>query len=232
MTGIFITGTDTGVGKSVVCGLLGRYLKERGYGVITQKWIQTGSLKFSSDIRLHLRLMNTGTKEIKSYLPYISPYTFKFSASPHLAAGLEKKRIKPARIKRAFRFLSRRFNLVLVEGAGGVLVPFAKDKLIIDIASSLKLPALVVCSNKLGAINHTLLTVEALRARKIPLIGIIFNNQASGTNKIILDDNMRIIKAFSRETVLGSLPWQKNKDKLYQGFIPIGNKILKFLMGQ
>jgi dethiobiotin synthetase len=223
MKAIFVTGTDTGVGKTLIVGLLAKFLQDRGLRVVTQKWIQTGDQGFSSDIKVHLKLMG----KLKSYLSLQSPYVFKLPASPHLAAGKEKKKISSAKIKSSFKALARKFDLVIVEGVGGSLVPFSKKKLVIDIARDLKLPVLIVAANKLGAINHTLLTIEALRRRKMPTIGLILNNISLKQNKTILKDNPRIIKSISQERILGILPYSKNKDLLYKKFVPIGKKIIE-----
>lgn len=148
--GIFITGTDTGIGKTVCCGLLARYLADRGHRVITQKWVQTGNKDFSLDTNLHLKLMKRRKKEIKDYLSYVAPYTFKFAASPHLAASLEKKKVQVAKIKQSFKVLAQRFDFVIVEGIGGALVPLNRKKLLLDLVKELNLPLLIVAGNKLG----------------------------------------------------------------------------------
>ena len=226
MRAFFVTGTDTGTGKSVISGLLARYLLGKGYRVITQKWIQTGSKNFSKDVELHLKLMKRKKRHIKKYLSYVSPYTFKFASSPHLAAALEKKRISADKIKKSFRFLSDKFDFVIVEGVGGALVPFSNKKLVIDIAKELGLAVLVVAGNRLGAINHTLLTLEAIKKRNMKTIGIIFNNQPRKTGDVILKNNPRIIEKLTGETILGVLPRMKNKEQLYKKFTPIGKKIV------
>lgn len=229
MKALFITGTDTGVGKTVICGLLGRYLSEQGYKVITQKWVQTGSKGYSCDVALHLKLMNRRREDIKNYLPHISPYIFRFPGSPHLAATREKRKIEEEKIKQSFKFLAKRFDFVIVEGPGGALVPFNKKRLVIDIAKDLNLPVLVVAANKLGAINHTLLTTEVIKRRKMKLIGIVFNNHSKNVNKIILRDNPRIVKRLTGERVFGTLARKKQKERLYKAFIPIGKKIFTSL---
>ncbi len=231
MSGIFITGTDTGVGKTIVTGLLGRYLSGEGYRVITQKWIQAGGKGFPPDIGLHLKLMKIQKKDIKDYLPHMSPYAFRFASSPHLAASMEERSIKPEEIKDSFKFLSGNFDFVIAEGIGGALVPFNGRKLVIDIARELGLPVLIVAGNKLGAINHTLLTIEAIKKRKMKIIGIVFNNQRTGINRIILRDNPRIIKTLTGEAVLGTLPRLKNQSHLYKAFTPIGKRILEWIIG-
>ncbi|MBL7068375.1 MAG: dethiobiotin synthase [Candidatus Omnitrophica bacterium] len=194
MRGIFVTGTDTGVGKTVVTGLLARYLSDGGYSVITQKWIETGSKGFSKDIDMHLKLMGKRRKDIKDFLPHVSPYVFKFASSPHLAAKLERERINKDKIKKSFRVLQKRHDFVIVEGVGGALVPYNEKRLVIDIAKELKLPVIVVAENRLGAINHTLLTIEAIKARKMKVVGVIFNDWRGKTDRKILKDNIRIIK--------------------------------------
>jgi len=225
MRAVFVTGTDTGVGKSLVCGLLARYAGERGFSVITQKWIQTASPGFSCDVKLHLKIMRRSKAEIRQYLDAVSPYNFSAPLSPHKASSLENKAIRPERIKKSFRLLAKIFDLVIVEGVGGLLVPYDKNHLVIDIACDLDLPVLLVSQNKLGAINHTLLTLEALAARKLKCLGVVFNN-ARKEKKIILKDNPRIIRQLSRQKVFGVLPWTHDYDKLYKKFKPIANSIL------
>ena len=225
MRAVFVTGTDTGVGKSVVCGLLARYARGKGFSVITQKWIQTGSRGFSCDIKLHLKIMRRPISEIKQYLAAASPYNFSAPLSPHKASSLENKAIRPEKIKKSFRLLAKVFDLVIIEGVGGLLVPYNQSGLVIDIARDLDLAVLLVSQNKLGAINHTLLTLQALTTRKLKCLGVVFNN-ARKEKKIILDDNPRIIRKLSGQKVFGVLPWQENFERLYAAFKPIGKSIL------
>ncbi len=227
---IFVTGTDTGAGKTVITGLLARFLKEKGNSVITQKWIQTGcgSKSYALDIGLHLKIMGCDRNYIKNYLPHVSPYIFKTPCSPHLACKIENRSISAEKIKKSFDILSREFEFIIIEGIGGALVPFNKKRLVIDIAKELDLPVLVVAQNKLGTINHTLLTIEALKNRGMKMFGVIFNN-AKDENKKILADNPRIIKALSGEKILGVLPWMKNYGRLYKKFIPIGDQVSKLI---
>ncbi len=226
---IFVAGTDTGIGKTIVTGCLFRYLREKGYSAITQKWVQTGSNSvLSSDIRIHFKILKQGLRLVKEYIPLILPHIFKTPSSPHLASKLENRKINIHKIMKSFRTLSARFDFVIVEGVGGVLVPLNKDKLVIDIVKELKLPVLLVAGNKLGAINHTLLTIESLNSRKIKVLGLIFNN-LKGQNRIILKDNPQIIKALTGKRILGVLSYGSTYEKVYKKFIPIGDKIFKQL---
>jgi len=227
MEGIFVTGTDTGVGKTIVTGLLADFLSKHGYNCVTQKWVETGSKFLSQDIKSHLKLMRKNESFFSSHLSFMSPYVFKFPSSPHLSARLENKIIRIEKIKKSYKYLAGKFEFVIVEGAGGVLVPINKKTFLIDIVKRLKLGVVVVVGNKLGAINHTFLTIEALNLRKIKILGIVFNNFLQGENENILKDNAKIVKELSKENILGVLSFAKDVETLYNKFKLIGKNILK-----
>jgi len=222
----FITGTDTGVGKSVISGLLARYLLNQGNTVITQKWIETGAEAGSSDIDTHLRFMGMDRAEIKDILDLVLPYSFKLACSPHLAAEAEDVAIDKDKIKKAFKSLLDKFDSVIAEGSGGVLVPISRDSLIIDILKELAIPVIIVAANKLGVINHTLLTIEALRVRDINIEGVIFNDQPDYNNKQVCDDNLRIIKELTSIKILGRLFWSDDATYLHEEFKSIGKNLI------
>ena len=222
----FITGTDTGVGKSVITGLLARYLLDQGNTVITQKWIETGAEAGSSDIDTHLKFMGMDRAKIKDIFDLVLPYSFKLACSPHLAAETEDVVIDKERIKKAFKILLDKFDVVIVEGSGGALVPISRDNLIIDILKELSIPVIIVAANKLGAINHTLLTVEALQSRSIKIEGVIFNDQPDYNNKQVCDDNLRIIKELTSIKILGRLPWSDDATYLHEEFKSIGKNFI------
>ncbi len=225
MKAVFVTGTDTGVGKTVVAGLLGRHLLEKGYRVVTQKWVETGSVQFSRDIGAHLKFMNRRRADYSGHFASMMPYVFKFASSPHLASRLEKRSIKTGRIKKSFLELSRHFDVIIVEGSGGLLVPLGGKKLLIDLVRQMKLPVLLVAGNRLGAINSTLLSMEALAARKMKVAGIIFNNSRESENGLILKDNPKIVKRLTGVAIVGSLPYMKDRELLYKRFEPMGDRI-------
>ena len=181
---IFVAGTDTGVGKTVVMELLARRLSSRGYKVATQKWVETGVAKSQAVC------------------------SFKLAASPHLAARREGKKVNIKKIKESLRKLSNDHDFVLVEGTGGLLVPLDEKSLFIDIVNELKLPVLLVSANRLGTINHTLLSMEALKKRKMKVLGVVFNNISRKENKLILKDNPKIVKRF-RKVPVAVLPFMK-----------------------
>ena len=226
MKNVFVTGTDTGVGKTIVAGLLARYLCEQGRRAITQKWVQTGTRDFPSDIPTHLELMGAKPEAFQAYEADMTPYALELAASPHLAAAQEDVHIDTRKIVASFRRLSEAFDTVVVEGAGGILVPLNEKKLFIDVVETLALPVIVVAANRLGAINHTLLTLDALQKRNITVLGVVFNTLDRQEDEIVLRDNPKIVQAFARIPVLGQLPWSTDLTQLCRDFEPIAKRIL------
>lgn len=171
----FITAIDTEIGKTVVTGLLAKQLYQEHPSVITMKVAQTGCEKYSEDIEQHRRLMGISRQAVDEQ-GLTCPYVFPFPASPHLSAALVDKRIEVDVIKDALAQLQRQYHRVLVEGVGGLMVPLNDEVLLIDLMQHLGLPVILVTSGQLGSINHTLLSLSALKQRQIPLHSVIFNH--------------------------------------------------------
>ena len=216
MKAVFICGTDTGVGKTYVAGKLYKELLDQGVSAVTQKWVQTGSKGFSPDIAQHLKMAGKTRKDVKDILPLVNPYSFKFASSPHLAARLEKKKIDVRKIKYSFKKLSKMFGFVIVEGAGGALVPLNERTLMIDVVKELKMPVIIVAANKLGAINQTLMTIEVLKKRGVRILGVIFNNIDRKTDKKILRDNIKTVEKITGLRIIPPLylPLGKGETRL------------------
>lgn len=199
---MFITGTGTGVGKTLVTGLLAKLFLSQGQRVITQKWVQTGAT-FPEDITSHDRLTNRqGPVDVAR-----CPYMFPTPSSPHLAASLAGVSIQKEVILGHFYTLKKQYDTVLVEGAGGVLVPYSQEDYLIDIAAQLQLPIVLVASTALGSINQTLLSIEAIRNRKLNLMGVFFTASSPDILPEIHQDTPRIVQTLSGVTVLGVLPY-------------------------
>lgn len=182
----FVSGIDTDAGKTVVTGWLARRLANES-SVITAKLVQTGSSEISPDILTHRRLMGTGLlPEDREGLTM--PETFHYPASPHLASELDGRPIDFPKIERAFTTLAQRYDTVLVEGAGGLMVPLTRELLTIDYVAQQGWPVWFVTSGKLGSVNHTLLSLEALKARDMPLAGLIFNDWCASHDDVIARD--------------------------------------------
>ncbi len=233
LKGVFVTGTGTGVGKTTVCGLLAGFLQAQGIKVATQKWVETGTGGGEpSDVDVHRRLMGRSGQEPGERAADRTPYRFALPASPHLAAAMEKRRVDPGVIEAAYRRLEASHDAVLVEGAGGFLVPLSEELLTGDLVARLGLPVLVVVGNRLGCVNHSLLTAEAVRRRGIPLIGFVFNRlpgegERDGTSVEALIDNPRITAKIAGVPVLGEVPLLSDPARGAEAFAPVGRAFLE-----
>ncbi|WP_287374119.1 dethiobiotin synthase [Prosthecochloris sp.] len=191
---IAITGIDTGVGKTAATGLLARTLRERGRNVITQKPVETGGEGVSSDIFRHREIMGIDLCEADLDGTTCS-YLFRYPASPHLSAAMEKQVIDVSVIDDATRRLQARYDIVLLEGAGGLLVPLNEALLFADFLQERSYPLILVTSSRLGSINHTLLSIEACRKRGLRLCGLIYNH-AGGSDGVIASDTLEVLRSF------------------------------------
>jgi len=187
---VAITGIDTNVGKTVATGLLGRYLLGRGKRVITQKLVQTGCVGISDDILVHRRLMGQELQPV-DHQGLTCPYVFAKPCSPHLAASLAGNKIDPAVICQATRALAARYELVLLEGAGGLHVPLTEECTFLDYLEQESYPLVVVSSPRLGSINHTLSLLELARNRGLNVLGILYNRY-NKCDRAIAEDSARV----------------------------------------
>lgn len=170
----FVSGMDTGIGKSYATGFLAREWNKQGIRTITQKFIQTGNTELSEDIELHRRIMGCGLlPEDQERLTM--PEIFTYPCSPHLAAEIDKRAIDFQKIEKATQKLSDRYDAVLLEGAGGLMVPLIRNYLTIDYIAEHNLPLIFVASGRLGSINHILLSLEAIERRNITLHTFAYN---------------------------------------------------------
>ncbi len=194
----FISGIDTDAGKSFATGYIASQLIKEGKKVITQKFIQTGNVGDSEDIALHRRLMGMKyTEEDKA--GWTMPEIFSYPASPHLASHLDGRPIDFAKIEQATSLLSERYDTVLLEGAGGLMVPLTDSFLTIDYINSKNYPLIFVTSGKLGSINHTLLSLEAIRNRGIKLHTVAYNLYPTVEDKTIQDDTQQFIENYLKK---------------------------------
>ena len=171
----FITGTDTDVGKTyVTCKLISDYVAQ-GYNVVGMKPVAAGGDfvdgKWLNDDVLKLE----AASNVKAPRELINPYSFKEAIAPHIAAERAGVEIKTEVIKQAFDALTKLADIVIVEGAGGFLVPLNSKEDMADLAVALNIPIILVVGIRLGCINHSLLTVEAIQARNLNLHGWVAN---------------------------------------------------------
>lgn len=171
---ICIVGIDTDVGKTIVTGVYARELAHQGFQVITQKLVQTGCDGVATDIRQHrylqgLPLLDEDTSGLTCR------YVFTYPCSPHMAAAIEQREIDVCLIERDTINLSTRFDVVLLEAAGGLAVPLTPELTILDYIQQRSYPVVLVSSGKLGSINHTLLSLMGCQQAGIPVLRLVYN---------------------------------------------------------
>ena len=188
MSGYFVTGTDTGVGKTRISAMLIRALRAKGVDAVGMKPICCGEREDSE----LLHAASGGAATLNS----INPVWLRPPVAPYTASIIEERIIDLALIRETFARLAASHTSVIVEGAGGWLVPITRDYSIADLAADLALPVIIVAANRLGAINHTRLTVAAVQASGLRCAGVILNHvhapaeddPAVITNRSILED--------------------------------------------
>lgn len=177
---VFVTGTDTDVGKTTICSWLCLHTNYAYF-----KPIQTGGPLYSDTQKV---------RELSPVITYPETYVFQEPVSPHLAARLEQSHIDIEKIK-----LPSDTNNLIVEGAGGLYVPLNDDFMMIDLIQKLNIPVILVARSSLGTINHTLLSLNALRVHGISILGIILNGKPN-------EDNRKAIEFYGKQKVLASFP--------------------------
>ena len=189
----FVSGIGTDVGKSVVTGMMARWLLSQECDVITVKLVQTGNDGCSEDIKTHRRMMG-GVCFPEDSAGLTAPQIFKFPSSPLLAARLEGREIDLVKIASSVETCAAAHDVTLVEGAGGLCVPLTKELLTADFVAEQGWPLVLVTCGSLGAINHALLSLEAVKSRGISLAGVVHNSYFSKDTR--LDEDA--VEAISR----------------------------------
>lgn len=204
---VLITGTDTGVGKTYLACRWARFLVHQGFRVGVMKPVETGLQRG--------RISDAGRliEASSSLLPpdVISPYRYKSPAAPLVAASLEKKKISIKQIKKCFSKILKESDWILVEGAGGLMVPIREEYMMADLASELGLEVVLVAENRLGTLNQTLLSVEVLRARNLPIRGVILNNLRTPSGPA-MKTNFKVLKQILGGAVRDYAWGKKEKD--------------------
>ena len=187
----FITGTNTDIGKTVITAGLSLVSSSLGLKTAVMKPVQTGIKEYEEDLNVISRI---NPNLIKSDENLHSPYKFNLASSPHLAADMEGMVIDRRKIIKSFLELRNTdIDTLLVEGAGGIYVPITGDYFMLDLIADLQIPVIIVTTTELGTINHTLLTINALRAARIETAGIVFNKVPKNLG-LIARNNIDTIK--------------------------------------
>lgn len=218
---IFVAGTDTGVGKSLISAGIARMLVNRGIKVGVFKSVASGGLVSEDG-----KLLQKAAKLPDSAYPEIVPLHYQQPLAPWVA-GWKEGKVNLAKVEKAYQAAQEKYNTLIIEGIGGVLVPITKDFFAIDWAVKWNLPTLVVARAGLGTINHTLLTIEALQKRKVKVLGVVVNGYTGNT--IAEKTNVRALKKLLKVHVYGPLKfnpkYQMNLDLLAKEINKIGISI-------
>ena len=204
-SGIFITGTDTGVGKTVVAAGLALALRARGVKVGVMKPVATGC--HGADGRLispdAAYLLEAAENEFPKLT---SPSRFRHPLAPNVASMIEKREVDLDEIRDAYRELQKYYDFIIVEGIGGLMVPITHDFFVANLIKEFNLPVVIVSRPNLGTINHTILTVDAAVIRGFEIRGIVFNRIPEANYSIAEMTNPKVIHDLTGVAVLGGLP--------------------------
>ena len=203
---LLITGTDTGIGKTVVAASIAQILNEQGYRVAVFKPAGSGCVQrreglVSEDAELLAHCANA-----RHPLDLICPQRYAEPLAPAIAAERARQPLDWEAINRSIKIMSRDSDVMIVEGIGGVLVPMDETHTFLDAAADMKSPAVVVARAALGTINHTLLTLAALRSRNIPVAGVVINRYPTDTPGLAEETNPRAIEKWGKTPILAIVP--------------------------
>ncbi len=199
---IFITATDTHVGKTIATLVLGTLLKAKGVDAGVFKPVQCGG----HDAAFLRRSLGLDDK-----LDLINPCYAPEPLSPHVAFRRAGKKVALRKIKHAYKTLKRRHDLMLIEGAGGLMVPLKDNYYTVDLVHDLKAEVIIVARLGLGTINHTLLTINQAKARGLKIKGVLFSDSTARSKSVAEKTNPSEIERLSGIRVLGIIPYLKNK---------------------
>ncbi len=204
--GFFITGTDTGVGKTVIAGALIKAIHVLGANACGMKPVETGCSRIGNTLYPSDGMFLKRVAGMDENINQITPYCFEAPVAPSLAAEMESKVVRIDSIVEKFHALLQRYQSVVVEGVGGILVPIRRDYFVIDLIKQLGLPVIVVARATLGTLNHTLLTVNYALKEGINVSGIVINFTRRSEGTVSENTNPLVLQQVSPVPLLGVFP--------------------------
>lgn len=210
--GFFITGTDTGVGKTILAGAVIKALNFLGYGAGAMKPIESGCGREGDVLIPYDGFFLKQMAHMDDPITHITPCCLESPLAPLAAAEIDMTDINIAGLKKAFHRLSKKYETVVVEGIGGLMVPIKKDYFLLRLAWEFGLPLIVVAKPGLGTINHIMLTVNYALREGVKVAGIIINYSQPPENSLAEKTNPRLLNQISPVPVLGTFPYLKNID--------------------
>lgn len=215
MPAIFVTATDTGVGKTVTTAALGVALRRRGMSIGVMKPVETGVVKGRPSDAGRL----TRAVQVSDSLNLVRPYAFRLPVAPLDAARAERRTIKIPTIMRAYRQLQAQYDLLLIEGVGGVHVPITPTMDVLGLIKKLRVPVLVVGRVGLGGVNHAMLTLTALRERKVSILALVLNQTCPAKTAVARlqeRSTVELLREFAGVPVIGPLPYMTGVDARFE----------------
>lgn len=211
MKGLFITGTDTGVGKTIVAAAIALALKKEGINVGVMKPFQSGD-----DDDGAILAEAAGVDDDTSLIVL---YRFKEAVAPSLAAQQQSVNIDIKKVEESYSILSEKYDVVIVEGAGGIMVPIIESGsdsyLVSDLIATLNLPTIIVAKAGLGTINHTCLTIEHAKLKDIALVGVIINGYPDKPS-LAEKNNPEMIEKISNLPIISLIPHIEAQEQLIE----------------
>ncbi len=204
--GLFVTGTDTGVGKTVVAGAIGRWFHRRGNRVGVCKPVATGCVRRREGLVSEDAEFLAHASDARFPLDVICPLRYAEPLAPAIAAERAKQPVDWESVQRSLKIMSLDADVMIVEGVGGVRVPIDEKTTVLDVARWLQLPAIVVVRPGLGTINHTILTVESLRTAGVRVAGVVINRYPAESASVAEETNGRAIERWGKVSVLCTVP--------------------------
>ena len=207
--GFFITGTDTGVGKTVIAGGVIRVLHSLGIKTCAMKPIESGCGREGTILIPHDGTFLKQTAQMEDPIRLVVPYCFENPLSPFSAAETEGREISIEEIKRAYHTLYTSYEAIVVEGIGGLMVPIKKDYYVVDLAKEFSLPLLIVTKPGLGTLNHTMLTVNCAVQAGLEVAGLILNYSRPPEKSLAEKTNPNVLREICPVPIVGTFPYLK-----------------------
>jgi len=204
--GLFITGTDTGVGKTMVAAAIANCLARAGHRVAVSKPIATGCVHRREGLVSEDAEFLAHHADARFPLDTICTQRYAEPLAPAIAAERAKQPIEWNAINRSIQIMAEASDVMIVEGVGGILVPLDRKTTVLDMAKWLTVPVVIVARPGLGTINHTLLTIAALRNAKVPVAGVVINGYPTETAPPAEETNPRAIEKWGKIPVLCLAP--------------------------
>lgn len=212
MKGFFVTGTDTGVGKTIIAGVLIKTFNVLGLKTGGMKPIESGCVREGGVLIPSDGMFLKQTANMQEPITLITPCCFEHALAPLPASEIEKKHISIPDIRKAFYSLYKNYQTMIVEGVGGLMVPLKKNYFVVDLAKELGLPLIIVAKPGLGTINHSMLTVNYALKEGLAVAGLIINYCHPAENSLAEETNPQLLEQISPVPIIGIFPHLNNRD--------------------